>query len=350
MHKLFLNSSLFRLIVPVLYGILAYLLILLINNELYQISAIFTTQEVYVSIALTYLVFESSRLILLLINRYFPAPTGEGLLIGIQLIVALTVNLLLVTIAISSYFTYILQFSISDPQLILFNIIYGVTTVLYLIMHASNYFLYRQNKEKLRQENLLKKGLEKDMMQFKNEINPYLLYECLENVITHLHQNPEGAEDYIDRLSLVYRYILSHRGTEIVPYQDDLKAAQNLVSLLNVNFDHQIKLHHEQTEAQDGIQVVPGTLPGIVEGILRNSIVTKQAPLKIYINIERKEGYIIIQNKLNERLVLNEFYSKNFENIQHSYTFYTEKPLVKVKAYDYSYVKVPILSLEQEPA
>ena len=78
MHKLFLNSPLFRLIVPVLYGILAYLLILLINNELYQISAIFTTQEVYVSIALTYLVFESSRLILLLINRYFPAPTGEG--------------------------------------------------------------------------------------------------------------------------------------------------------------------------------------------------------------------------------------------------------------------------------
>ena len=349
MKKLFLNSSLFRIVVPVLYGILAYLLILLINNELSQISAIFTTQEVYVSIALTYLVFESSRLTLLLIDRYFPVSNGEGLRLGIQLIVILTVNLLLITLAISSYFTYVLQFSISKPQLILFNIIYGATTVLYIIMYSSNHYLYRQNLEKLEQEKMLKQGLEKDMRQFKNEINPFLLYECLENVITLLNQDPEAAEDYIDRLSMVYRYILSHRGTEIVPYQDDLKAAQNLVGLLNFNFDHQIKLHHDQTAAWNGIQVVPGTLPGIVEGILRNSIVTKNTPLEIYITIEEKEGYIIIQNKLNERLVLNDFYSKNFESIQHSYTYYTEKPLVKVKAYDYSYVKVPVLSLEQEP-
>ena len=62
MNKLFIHNPLFRIISPLCSGILIYLLILLINNNVSQLKETFLGQELYVCIGLTYLIQEYSRL------------------------------------------------------------------------------------------------------------------------------------------------------------------------------------------------------------------------------------------------------------------------------------------------
>ena len=45
MNRYFFHSALFRLLAPAIYGLIIYLLILLINNTVTQINDLFMTQS-----------------------------------------------------------------------------------------------------------------------------------------------------------------------------------------------------------------------------------------------------------------------------------------------------------------
>ncbi len=70
MKKIFINNAFFRILFPIVYGIIVYLLILLINNSIDTLNETFLTQEVYISIVLTYLVMESNRLLIKVTEKY----------------------------------------------------------------------------------------------------------------------------------------------------------------------------------------------------------------------------------------------------------------------------------------
>ena len=64
MKKLFIHKPLFRLLSPIFNGFVSYLLILLINNNIAQLQEEFLRQELFVCIALSYVIQEFSRLLL----------------------------------------------------------------------------------------------------------------------------------------------------------------------------------------------------------------------------------------------------------------------------------------------
>ncbi|MBL6445332.1 histidine kinase [Fulvivirga sp. 29W222] len=343
MRRLFINNALFRILVPPFYGILIYLLILLINNNVSQISYIFTGQEVYVCIGLSYLLFEILRLNINLTESFLD-DQGDGISkIIIQTISGLLLSLIVISLAISSYFSYVLSFSITETQLIIFNSIYGISSLLYNLLYFSNYYLYKQNLSRLENEQILTETLKAELEQFKNEVNPKLLYDSLETLITLIHKNTEEAEDYIDHLSMVYRYILSHRKIELTSLQQEVKAANNIIHLLNYLYDNKISLKATIPKELAESPIVPGTLPRLIESVIRNTIINKYNPLLLELNIEEQDGYLVLQNKLNEKLI---FDKKNvFDDVQLSYSFYSEKPVVQVKAYNINYIKIPILEV-----
>lgn len=345
MKKLFINNAFFRLLVPPFYGVFVYLLILLINNNVGQISEIFKGQEVYVCIGLAYLLCEALRLNIVITDKFLAERTDSISRIWMQTLTGVLLSLIVISGAISAYFNYILSFSISQTQLIIFNIIYGVSSLLYNLLYFSNYFLYKQNLSRLENEKTLTETLEAELSQFKNEVNPKLLYDSLETLITLIYKNAEEAEDYIDHLSTVYRHILSHRKIELSTLEEEIKAAGNIIYLLNYLYDNRIIFKHNIPSALMDTPVVPGSMPGLVEAIIRSTIINKFNPLTIELNMESEDGYLVLQNKLNDRLITDQNHKRVFDNIQRSYSYYSEKPVIQVKAYNINYIKLPILEL-----
>ncbi|MEO1627477.1 MAG: histidine kinase [Bacteroidota bacterium] len=205
----------------------------------------------------------------------------------------------------------------------IFNAIFSTITLIYILLYISHQFLYRRNSEKLTREMLIKEGIEEDFRQFKRGINTDLLFESLESLIVLMRQHKDKADDLLHALSIVYRYILSDKKMELVPFAEECRVVDQLVSLFN-------HLPYRQIDIQstNGIQawVVPGALLAIVESIIRSSIASAHAPLLL--QVEETKEYILIHYEPHERLEADGAWDK-LEAVRDSYAVYTDQ-LLKV--------------------
>lgn len=346
MKKYFIHNAFFRILAPPVYGILVYLIILLVSNSLLQVNEIFNEEEVYMCIGLTFLCFESARAVILLLNKFLKARLVKARL-AIQLILGTIFPASLVMVAISLYFTYVIGFSIAVTQLVLFGIIYGFSAILYNVLYVSNDYQLRENTLRLTAERQQREVLEMEMDEFRNDINPDLLYESLENVIGMINRKTSDAEEYIDYLASAYRYVLSNRQQELISVHSEIEAAKNIVRLLNEKYAGKLMLEISVSENELNLQLIPGSLPVAIESIVRNTIISSQEPLVIRCYVEDDE-YLILQSKLNDRLVRHHESTMALGRLQKSYTLYSEKPLIQVKAYEENYIKLPVLRLAEE--
>ena len=346
MKKYFIHNPFFRLLAPAVYGILIYLLILLINNTITQLNEFFSSQEVYICMALSYLSFESNRMVIVLLDKFLKRKYLL-LRIPVQLIFSIIISTMLVVISISLYFIYALGFSMAGTQLLVFGIIYLVTSLLYNVMYFSNDYLQRENTLKLTAEKQQREVLEMEMAEFRNDINPDLLYESLENVISLINRKNDEAEEYIDYLASAYRYVLTNRQRELISLRSEVEAAQNIIRLLNEKYFGQLKLDIALQEDDLTLQLIPGSLPIALECMVRNTIISNQEPLLIRCYLEDDE-YLVIQSRLNDRLIQHSESAMALTRLQKSYTLYSDRPLIQVKAYEENYIKLPVLRITEE--
>lgn len=177
---------------------------------------------------------------------------------------------------------------------------------------------------------------------FRSEINPDLLYESLENLILTIHHNTDQAEEQIDYLAGIYRYSLVNRQKEIVTYAEELRATGNLVSLLNYHHEGQLNILSDNF-APDGISLIPGSLLIAIDSIIRNTLISKKSPLVLRIYLEEEDDYLVLQHTINDKLQLHQESLAAFTRLQRSYSFFSDKPFVQVKAGRENYIKFPII-------
>ena len=344
MNRLFVHNAFFRLGSGLLFGVLVYLLILLIHNTVEDINKIFSNEELYVCIALSYIAFESMRMVIRLLDRRFSDLDFQKRLIA-QIAGSLAASLGLISIAISAYYRWAIGFSIGSGELNIFLIIYGIVGLLYSILYFSHFYLQRENKSRIEQETRLREKVEADFASFKSEINPDLLYDSLENLILTVHHNADSAEEQIDYLAGIYRYSLVHRHKELVSLEEELLAAENLVHLLNFKAHH-IRLASTVTQARE-IHLIPGSLLVTLDSIVRNTLISAQSPLVMNLSLEEDEDYLVLQHNLNDKLILHAESMIAFARLQRSYSFFAEKPFLQVKAGGENYIKFPLVRIQQ---
>ncbi len=343
MKKLFIHNTVFRICAPMLYGILVYLLILLVNNNLNDLLKIYSNKELYVCLALSYLSMESLRAtIILLVNSLMRIHRKYRAVI--QTLISLTVSLFIVYLGVFSYFKWVEGYSVGWYELRLFFVIFGFTAVLYNILYSSNEYLQRENTVQLNLEAKLREKVEADFATFKNDINPDFLYESLESILQSLYIDVNDAEDQVDLLASAYRYQLMNRDKELVNLRDELNALNNLISLFNYRTNGQIRFI-SKLSAFDAY-VVPGSLLIAVDAIIRNTLFSRESSFDITF-YEEEDGYIVLQHKLNDKLILHEESLQAFARIQRVYSFFSDIPFVQVKAYGENYIKFPAVKIAE---
>lgn len=343
MNKLFIHQPIFRILSAPIMGIMVYLLILLINNNFSDLENIFSGAEVYVCIGLAFVSLEAMRFTLFKLEKWLSQQILRRRIIA-QFIITLLVSLLLVTFAIWAYYKWVIGYTISMGELNLFLAIYGTIGVLYNILFFSNFYLNRENTKLIQQEQKMREKLETDFVSFKNEINPDLLYESLENLILTMQHNVDQAEEQIDYLAGIYRYGLLNRQKELISLDEELQATNHLINLLNFKHTNNLNLLNSIRDTKS-IQLIPGSLLVTIDAIVRNTLIAKKAPLVIRLYLEEGDEYLVLQHTLNERLLLHNESLQAFTRLQRSYSFFSENPFVQVKAGKENYIKFPLVRI-----
>lgn len=345
MNRLFIHQALFRILSAPVLGVMVYLLILLINNNFSELENLFSSSEVYVCIALAYISLESMRFTLSVSEKWLSKQSVKRRIL-VQLVATLVVSLFLITLAIWAYYNWIIGFRISLSELYVFLAIYGTIGLLYNALFFSNFYLNRENTLLIQQEKKLREKLESDFISFKNDINPDLLYESLENLILTLQHNVDKAEEQIDYLAGIYRYGLINRHKELISLDEELQAAEHLIKLLNYKH-RQLNLLNAVHDTRN-IQLIPGSLLVTIDSIVRNTLISKESPLVIRLYLEEGDEYLVLQHTLNDRLLLHRDSLLAYDRLKRSYSFFSENPFVQVKAGKENYIKFPLVQIADE--
>ena len=349
----FIDNAFFRILSPPLYGSMIYLLVLLIFDNVDQLQAGFFNREWMLCVVLTALALEGMRALILILQRRIPDTISEKAKIAIQVIATSLMAILIGGGGIYLYFTLVENISSFDTELIIFCNIFQITALLYNMLYFSIIFMNRKNTAKLKEEDVKRKGLEYQLQAFNNEVNSDLLYRSLETLISLLHvpendfEENDVPEEFIGKLSALYRYILDNKKNELVTLDEEAQVMNHLLYLLNHRFSGQIDLTVALDNVEADTLVIPGTMVAVLEFIVKKTIITSYKSLKLKLYQETKEGYLVLESGLCERLVPGNENQSRFENIRKAYTFFSHMPVMIVKAYDTQYIKIPIIQQQR---
>lgn len=342
MKKLFIHNPFFRILTPPVYGLLVYLIILLINNNVEQVATLISNQEMYVSMGLSLIAFESMRIAIIVLDR-LNLPGRKRMLV--QWPITTLVAVCAVAAAISQYYTRVIGFDISLRELMLFGSIFFLTALLYNALYLGNRYILHENTQLLDQEKKLRENLEAEFSSFRREINPNLLYDSLEDLILTMHTDPEAAEELIDSLAAIYRYQLVNRHKEFVTLQEELQAVRHYLRLAEARHPGQIQWT-PNLASTSGMMIMQGALLTALDCIIRSTLLSPKSPLKLHLDVE-EDDYLVLTHGLNDRLLVHPESAAAFTQLQRSYSIYSDRPFVQVKAGRENYVKFPLLNVQQ---
>lgn len=321
MKKLFIHQLFFRLLSPIISGVIIYLLVLLLNNNVQQIQEQFFNEELYFCIALSYLIQEFSRGLLILFKKFL-SDKLSAINIFLQIIGSMILCVITSTIAITLYFDYLLGFSASIEEIYVFDSIFCAVTFIYIILYISHQYLFKINTEKLHQEELIKQNLEEEFKQFKKGINPNLLFESFETLLTLIKNDKEKSDDFIDHLASIYRYILSGKEKQLVSFKEEFVVVNELVQLFNYLPYRNVSI---KNNCKKQFLVVPGSLLFITEQIIRTSIISSNIILEVILDEidENLEISYLKNDKITEH-----FNFDKIREIRRSYSVYSRQEIV----------------------
>lgn len=345
---IFLNRIVFRLTAPLIYGSALYILILLIFDSLSQLNENFFSQEILVTIVLSYLQFETIRGTNLLLEKFWKQQWSQSGRIILQFTLGVGISVTVISMGIWVYFNYVVGFSTFNTELITFNAMYVLTSVLYNLIYLSMFFLDKKNEGKITSETLLRKNLEADLESFKNEINPGLLFDSFESLIGLLHRSKKQADEFIGDLSSFYRYCLHNRNNDLVSLREELQLLGAVINILNIKHSGQIKIALKTNPQQTENLLVPCTLLSIIEVASRTSIINQHQALPI--EIEMSQDFIQVKYPLNKRLGPGHDYSSRLEKIKNSYAYFSDVPFQIQEKSGTQLVNIPLLKIEESEA
>lgn len=133
----------------------------------------------------------------------------------------------------------------------------------------------------------------------KNQVNPHFLFNSLNTLSNLIHEDRTLAEDFLTKLTRVYRYVLELKDEITVPLDRELSFAKHYIFLQQIRFDNALQVYWEVPEEKRMLHLPPMTLQLLVENAVKHNVVSKSQPLKVELLVE--ENHFVVKNNYQPR-------------------------------------------------
>jgi len=306
----------------------------------------FFSREVLFVTGLTYLFFEGNRLVIVILNKIYPITRDLKLRVILQSLFSIFFTILIISTTLFAYFTYIEGFNTIRTELVTFNSIYLFTAIFYNLFFFSLVFLNKKNESKVNKEKALRENLEIELESFKNQVNPELLFQSLEVIISELHRDKKSADGLIDNLSKIYRYTLDNKNDDLVSLKEEVSSLKPIFNLFKAKYGNSFSLDITIDSETRKLNLIPGTLQLIMEFALSENIINEYLPLNF--KISNKENKLLISYKLNKRISGANTVKERLDFLFRAYTYYSGNGHKMWNKNGIRYFKIPLFEVEEE--
>lgn len=231
-------------------------------------------------------------------------------------------------------------FNYSLPNLLLTS---GFSFRINLFLNCVNaiFFFSKKFKEKaVEAEKLHSLNMEARLESLNSQINPHFFFNNLSALSALIHEDVKAADAYLQKLSVIYRYILSNKDKELVSLKEEIKFLKNYLDLLIIRFEDSLTFKMEIDESCKGLFLPPAVLQLLVENVVKHNYFTISEPLEVEIISDCDT--IKIKNKLQPKEVVEDSTGIGLQNISDRYRFLGSN--IKIAASDEFFeVELPLI-------
>lgn len=213
------------------------------------------------------------------------------------------------------------------------------------------YFVERQRirkqlqKQHLEQARLQKENFKVELENLKNQVDPNFLFKSLNFLNEFIHKNPEKAEEFVNRLSNVYRSFLN-RQDELIPLQDEVMQLEDYLYIIKCRFQNNISFKLEINDSTTQHLLPPRSVQTIIENFITQINFKGDYPLSI--DIISNEAKLTIEFDFQHHKNTTDLMGVALKNLNERYSYFTEK---KAEARDNPKgieVRLPLVRLKKE--
>ena len=159
----------------------------------------------------------------------------------------------------------------------------------------------RMSEAALRAEKAGKERVESQYALLRSRVNPHFLFNSLSTLSSLVQIDADKSEQFIDRLSKAYRYMLENRDRQTVPLRAELEFLKAYAFLLETRFGNKFRIETELApEVIENACIIPLTLQVLTDRALKTNRMSAQSPLVV--KISAAGGELLVENNRQPRL------------------------------------------------
>ena len=192
-----------------------------------------------------------------------------------------------------------------------------------------------------------KEKKESELLRLNAQIDPHFLFNNLNTIDSLIDTNPSGAKIYLNKLSRLYRYLISTKDQEVVELEEELGFAQNYIYLIQSRFGNAYQFNIQQNNTNQELHFIPpGALQTLLENIVKHNQPSPKNPIKSTIII--KEHTIEVSNNLSLGVKEVDSTGTGLNNLKSRYKLLIDKEITistngDFKAVSYTHLTLPTI-------
>lgn len=191
---------------------------------------------------------------------------------------------------------------VSMTHILLLNLVVNLISV---GVFESQYSMGVWRASQAEKEQLKKINLQSQYESLKNQVNPHFLFNTLNSLSSLIADEPERAEEFVDEMAKVYRYLLqTNRQTddtgELTTLATEMAFIQSYFHLLKTRYGAGIQLDIALDAADMHRLLPPLTLQMLVENAVKHNVIHANKPLIIEIR-SGAAHWLVVRNNLQRK-------------------------------------------------
>ena len=242
---------------------------------------------------------------------------------GRRVLYKTAVNLLVMTPSVILIFYVFHWFHILDYQIqaddLKYGYLVGLTVNLIFETLWEVIYIIDKYKESSAEKDVLEQfQLQEEFDGLKQKVNPHFLFNCFNTLSSLISEDKDRAEQFLDELSKVYRYLLRNNENGLSSLENELKFIQSYFQLLKTRHGDAVNLNIEVDKQYDTYLLPSLSLQMLLENAVKHNTLTKNKPLQIEI-FTTVGNKLVVNNNLQRRTIKAPSHKIGLENIRSKY-------------------------------
>ncbi|MBS1771952.1 MAG: histidine kinase [Bacteroidetes bacterium] len=218
---------------------------------------------------------------------------------------------------------------------------YAVIISGFITMMVIGFKFLRQLQKTSREKEAIEHEMELSKYEvLKNQVNPHFLFNSLNTLSSLVHENPDTAVDFIQKMSKVFRYSLQHADQNTVDLKTEMDICHAYIFINQQRFNDKLTVSNTVDKNLEA-KIVTQSLLMVLENAIKHNEISAEHPL--HISITNDGQYLVVSNNNQPKKVIDASTGIGQENIVNRYKLVSALPVVILNTPQSYTVKLPLL-------